>query len=426
MERVEADVKKCRNETHESVFTGRMLELLGIELATIFISALTFSIAYPWMLCWKQSWYADHTYINGKQMRFDGTGGQLIGSWLKWILLTIITLGIYLLWLPIKVQQWAVKHTYFEGERDKESKFTGSMLGLWGTEILGVLVSACTLGIAWPWMWCWQAGWYREHMVISGKQLHFNGKGGQFLGNWLKWMLLIFITLGIYILWFPVRIEQWAVKHTYIDDSHTTVIPDSCSLDEKDVLNKVCPECKREQSENAEYCRFCGAKLIKGKPNPSKHISCSEIISRFKKRGEDLSTEQIAIGPTPAGGAYAIQRKNDNWIEITEYDYNDNPIHRIHGTCHEKRTEEKVNQKNICPHCGARHAAGEVRCKYCSTPMNETQSTADKQKVIVDSKMTQTSTATPEKKSKKVICPHCGARQPEDSVRCKYCGTSIQ
>ena len=80
MSRAELDVNKYEETRPDSVFTGRMLELLGIELATIFISALTFSIAYPWMLCWKQRWYADHTYINSKQMRFDGTGGQLFGN----------------------------------------------------------------------------------------------------------------------------------------------------------------------------------------------------------------------------------------------------------------------------------------------------------------------------------------------------------
>lgn len=97
----------------ESVFTGSMFGLLGIDLATIFLSALTFGLAYPWLLCWRESWYAEHTYINGKQLYFDGTGGQWFGRWLLWALLTIITLGIYGLWVPIKIEQWRVKHTHF-------------------------------------------------------------------------------------------------------------------------------------------------------------------------------------------------------------------------------------------------------------------------------------------------------------------------
>lgn len=99
----------------ESVFTGSVLGLLGIDLATAFLSAITLGIAYPWLLCWKQSWYAEHTFINGRQLHFDGTGGQLFGKWLLWVLLTIVTLGIYSLWLPIKIEQWRVKHLHMVG-----------------------------------------------------------------------------------------------------------------------------------------------------------------------------------------------------------------------------------------------------------------------------------------------------------------------
>lgn len=97
----------------ESVFTGSMFGLLGIELASIFLSTLTFGLAFPWLWCWRQSWYAEHTYINGKQLNFDGTGGQLFGKWLLWMLLMVVTFGIYGLWVPIKIEQWRISHTHF-------------------------------------------------------------------------------------------------------------------------------------------------------------------------------------------------------------------------------------------------------------------------------------------------------------------------
>lgn len=102
-------------ESANSKFTGSMFGLLGVNLATLFLTGLSLGLAYPWLLCWKQSWYAEHTYINGQQLHFDGTGLQLFGNWLKWLILTIITLGIYFLWLPIKIEQWTVKHTHFMG-----------------------------------------------------------------------------------------------------------------------------------------------------------------------------------------------------------------------------------------------------------------------------------------------------------------------
>ncbi len=98
--------------TPESKFTGGLLGLIGINLLTGLLSALTLGIAYPWLLCMKQRWIAKHTYIDGHQLVFDGTGGQLFGNYLLWILLTIVTLGIYSFWLEIKMKQWLVKHTH--------------------------------------------------------------------------------------------------------------------------------------------------------------------------------------------------------------------------------------------------------------------------------------------------------------------------
>ena len=105
-----------RNEYRESVFTGSMFGLLGVDLAAVLITGITLGLAYPWVHCWRESWFKSHTYINGRQLCFNGTGMQLIGNWLKWMLLSVITLGIYSLWLPIKIEQWTVKHTYFVDE----------------------------------------------------------------------------------------------------------------------------------------------------------------------------------------------------------------------------------------------------------------------------------------------------------------------
>ena len=96
----------------ESKFTGGLLGLIGIGILQALIITFTLGIAAPWAICLKQSWIAKHTIIDGRQMIFDGTGGQLFGNYIKWFLLTIVTLGIYSFWLSIKMQQWITKHTH--------------------------------------------------------------------------------------------------------------------------------------------------------------------------------------------------------------------------------------------------------------------------------------------------------------------------
>ena len=96
----------------KSKFNGGLLGLIGINILAALLVLVTLSIGLPWAICMKERWYAKHTVIDGKQLVFDGNGGQLLGQYIKWILLTIITIGIYSLWLGIKMKQWVVSHTH--------------------------------------------------------------------------------------------------------------------------------------------------------------------------------------------------------------------------------------------------------------------------------------------------------------------------
>jgi len=96
----------------ESKFTGGLLGLIGINILQWLITAITLGLCYPWAVCVKETWIAEHTIIDGRRLYFDGTGGQLFGNYIKWFLLTLITFGIYGFWVSIKMKQWVVKHTH--------------------------------------------------------------------------------------------------------------------------------------------------------------------------------------------------------------------------------------------------------------------------------------------------------------------------
>lgn len=97
----------------ESKFTGGLLGLIGINILAGLLMMITLGLGVPWAVCMREKWIAEHTIIDGHQLKFDGTGGQLFGQYIKWWLLTFITLGIYSFWLGIKMKQWTVKHTHF-------------------------------------------------------------------------------------------------------------------------------------------------------------------------------------------------------------------------------------------------------------------------------------------------------------------------
>ncbi|WP_437130904.1 DUF6693 family protein [Peptostreptococcus russellii] len=84
-----------------------------------------------------------------------------------------------------------------------------------GWSILGSLITVLTLGICFPWACCMIYRREIEHTVVNGQRLYFDGTASQLFGNWVKWLLLTIITLGIYSFWLFIKLKQWKVKHTH-------------------------------------------------------------------------------------------------------------------------------------------------------------------------------------------------------------------
>ncbi|MFA5660198.1 MAG: DUF898 family protein [Bacilli bacterium] len=99
--------------TSNSEFTGGLLGLIGVTILTYLLIIVTLGIATPFAIAYRESWYASHTYIEGKRLMFVGTGVGLFVQWIKWLLLCIITFGIYSFWVGIKMKQWVVRNTVF-------------------------------------------------------------------------------------------------------------------------------------------------------------------------------------------------------------------------------------------------------------------------------------------------------------------------
>ena len=57
--------------------------------------------------------------------------------------------------------------------------------------------------------------WKVKQTVIDGHRLYFDGTAMQLFGNWIKWLILTVITLGIYSFWLNIKLEQWITTHTH-------------------------------------------------------------------------------------------------------------------------------------------------------------------------------------------------------------------
>ena len=98
--------------------------------------------------------------------------------------------------------------------QSEQSYFDGGLLSWIGWNILGFLITICTLGICYPWALCLVYGWKINHTVVEGRRLQFNGSAIGLFGHWIKWFFFCIITLGIYSFWLNIALEKWKVKNT--------------------------------------------------------------------------------------------------------------------------------------------------------------------------------------------------------------------
>ncbi len=214
----------------KSKFTGGAFANFFINLAAKFVTLITLGILYPFMATWKEKWMAKHTYINGRQLEFDGNGFQFWGRYMLWWLLSVVTLGVYyVVFMSIGVSKWRTKHLHYVDtpEEQRNSYFDGRWYQLLGVKLLSGLVKIETLFIASLWSVCFKQRWTCSHQVIDGQRLNFDGGGLQLYGRYLLWMFLTIITLGIYSFWFTIGVKKWVISHT-----------DNKGTEEREKINK--------------------------------------------------------------------------------------------------------------------------------------------------------------------------------------------
>src|SRR5690349_16451834 len=102
--------------------------------------------------------------------------------------------------------------------KSKNFVFDGGAATYLGTAILAFLITVCTIGICYPYALVLRQRWIAKHTYIWGYQLRFTGTGIGLFAQWVKWLLLCLVTLGIYGFWVAPRLQRWIVEHTDFAD----------------------------------------------------------------------------------------------------------------------------------------------------------------------------------------------------------------
>ena len=95
-----------------------------------------------------------------------------------------------------------------------KSEFTGGLLELIAVGIVQWIIIAFTLGFGTPFAVVFKQKWMASHTYVEGYQLEFIGNAGDLIIQWIKWLILTFITFGIYGFWVGLRMHQWIAANT--------------------------------------------------------------------------------------------------------------------------------------------------------------------------------------------------------------------
>ena len=214
----EVEVKHKEYLESESTFDGKLIELIGYNILSFIITIFSLTIASAWGKCLVMSYKVNHTIVNGRRLKFEGTGASLFVNRLKWIFFTLITFGIYAFWIPIKQKKWELSNIHFEDEPHvtMESFFDGNLMQLVLLNFACGVLNTLTLGLAYPLVSCIRLRWLNKHAVINKKKLIFKGTAGSLYLHYLLWSFLTVITFGIYGLWLKINLIKWQVKNTHI------------------------------------------------------------------------------------------------------------------------------------------------------------------------------------------------------------------
>lgn len=94
-------------------FDGGAGSFLAVGILSFLLTVCTLGLGTPWAVVMRYRWRTEHTIIDGRRLRFTGSGIGLFGHWIKWWLLCVVTLGVYLFWVVPRLTKWITENQDF-------------------------------------------------------------------------------------------------------------------------------------------------------------------------------------------------------------------------------------------------------------------------------------------------------------------------
>ena len=79
-------------------------------------------LGWAFLLNYTGEWFAQHSMVNGKKVKYQATFGESLGFVAVNLLLLLITLGIYSFWFYPKLYKYVADHASYDTDADSAAK----------------------------------------------------------------------------------------------------------------------------------------------------------------------------------------------------------------------------------------------------------------------------------------------------------------
>lgn len=168
--------------------------LVGYALVALFV--------FPLAIVGSRRYRLSRTSWRGIKFSFHGDYVEFLGVFIPGLLLTAVTLGIYYPFFHANVRRFVVSGTRFGNQT---FEFTGNGSDLLPRHLLLYILLPLTLGIYWFWHVAHRHRYYWEHTRFGTARFQSSMDGGDLLVFTLVNSLLTIVTLGIAFPWVQAR-----------------------------------------------------------------------------------------------------------------------------------------------------------------------------------------------------------------------------
>jgi uncharacterized membrane protein YjgN (DUF898 family) len=214
-------------------FNGQGSTFFGIVIVNWLLSALTLGIYYPWAKAKQLKFMYSSTVFNNDQFVFHGTGKEMFIGMLKTLLIVFVLMSVYLglilidqlilgviilylmlfAFLPLAIHgsyRYRMSRTSWRGIR---FGYRGDKMEFFGNFVKWIFLTIITLGIYSAWMSVKMRSYVYGNIRAGNTEFKYEASGLELFIIILKGYFLTIITLGIYMFWWQKELFEFQINN---------------------------------------------------------------------------------------------------------------------------------------------------------------------------------------------------------------------